>query len=162
MQIGFVRIIYHTFSLTILWKWAFTWIKLKSTYSCFMKLITAHGQVEWKYRKKKNSSTTIDTYYVLGVTKTYSRCICRWEYPKLDGFCTADLKGHLFNIPCNIEDIIIADYGPYWFKPHHEAKFLWHSSHKNVKRNGFWTDKQWPKAFRTFEKKNVYFKSLNW
>lgn len=75
----------------------------------------------------------------------------RWVYPHIGQLCTGDLLGKLFNVPCNVESVLQADYGPNWRIPHTTATFQWDKSHKNVRRVGFWKKSEWKDVYRTFD-----------
>uniref|UniRef100_A0A0M3J7H7 Fukutin (inferred by orthology to a human protein) n=1 Tax=Anisakis simplex TaxID=6269 RepID=A0A0M3J7H7_ANISI len=77
----------------------------------------------------------------------------KWTYPHIDDFCVGDLYGVLFNVPCNVEDVLEADYGVNWTIPHRSASFVWYKSHRNVKRNGYWKKSEWSTVYKQFSKK---------
>jgi hypothetical protein len=37
-------------------------------------------------------------------------------YPAIRHICSAGLHGYLVRVPCNVEDVVTADYGPKWMK----------------------------------------------
>lgn len=42
--------------------------------------------------------------------------ILRWYLPKINEFCTGDLLDSLVYLPCNIQEVLEADYGKKWFE----------------------------------------------
>ncbi|VDK77354.1 unnamed protein product [Litomosoides sigmodontis] len=71
----------------------------------------------------------------------------RWVYPLISQICTGDLLGRLFHVPCNIEEVLEADYGN-WRIPHPTANFTWYKSHKNVHEAGYWNESEWDDAYK--------------
>uniref|UniRef100_A0A0N5AY09 LicD family protein n=1 Tax=Syphacia muris TaxID=451379 RepID=A0A0N5AY09_9BILA len=67
----------------------------------------------------------------------------RWFYPHVDELCSGNLLGILFNVPCNVDDVLKADYGSNWRVPHSSSTFQWDRSHKNIHRVGFWKAEEW-------------------
>ncbi|VDP15506.1 unnamed protein product [Onchocerca flexuosa] len=73
----------------------------------------------------------------------------RWVYPPISQICTGDLLGRLFHVPCNVEEVLKADYGD-WRKPHPNADFIWYESHKNVHEAGYWSESEWNDTYKVF------------
>ncbi|PAV61171.1 hypothetical protein WR25_26532 [Diploscapter pachys] len=62
----------------------------------------------------------------------------RYDYPRYDPYCAADLKGHIFWVTCNPTKMLEVEYGQKWYEDYPTKKFVWNRSHKNVKPNGHW------------------------
>ncbi|GMS90376.1 hypothetical protein PENTCL1PPCAC_12551, partial [Pristionchus entomophagus] len=77
-----------------------------------------------------------------------SRKKYKWSYPRMDSFCTADLLGHLFHVPCNPKEVLDKEYGN-WQQDSPTADFVWYKTHRNVKENGEYTPNEM-KGMRTF------------
>ncbi|VBB28171.1 unnamed protein product [Acanthocheilonema viteae] len=73
----------------------------------------------------------------------------RWIYPLISQICTGDLLGRLFHVPCNVEEILKADYGN-WRVPHPTANFIWYKSHKNIHEAGYWSASEWNDTYKVF------------
>uniref|UniRef100_A0A0R3RV28 Fukutin n=1 Tax=Elaeophora elaphi TaxID=1147741 RepID=A0A0R3RV28_9BILA len=73
----------------------------------------------------------------------------RWIYPLISQICTGDLLGRLFHVPCNVEQVLKADYGN-WRIPHPTANFTWYESHKNVHEAGYWSKSEWNDTYKIF------------
>ncbi|VDK72457.1 unnamed protein product [Onchocerca ochengi] len=73
----------------------------------------------------------------------------RWVYPPISQICTGDLLGRLFHVPCNVEEVLKADYGD-WRKPHPTANFTWYESHNNVHEAGYWSESEWNDTYKVF------------
>ncbi|VDM28379.1 unnamed protein product [Toxocara canis] len=78
------------------------------------------------------------------------RAKLKWIYPRINRLCVGDLHGVLFNVPCNVEEVLEADYGSNWTIPHQTSSFVWHSSHRNVRRNGNWEQWEWSSVYKVF------------
>ncbi|KHN75690.1 Uncharacterized protein T07A5.1 [Toxocara canis] len=74
----------------------------------------------------------------------------RWSYPRIDKHCVGDLYGRLFNVPCNVEQVLQADYGRNWTTHHKNSEFFWRTSHKNVRKGRKWKNNEWRSAYRLF------------
>ncbi|VDN01328.1 unnamed protein product [Thelazia callipaeda] len=73
----------------------------------------------------------------------------QWIYPPILEFCVGELLGKLFHVPCNVEEVLQADYGE-WKVPHATANFTWYESHKNIREAGYWSKQEWKDVYRTF------------
>jgi hypothetical protein len=52
-------------------------------------------------------------------------------------------------VPCNVEEVLSADYGPRWDVPHMTKDFVWHSSHHNIEPHGRWTLSELRSVYKT-------------
>uniref|UniRef100_A0A915PU34 Fukutin n=1 Tax=Setaria digitata TaxID=48799 RepID=A0A915PU34_9BILA len=82
-----------------------------------------------------------DSAWVGGMMVTERKKL-RWFYPPIMQICTGDLLGRLFHVPCNVEEILEAEYGN-WRVPHPTANFIWYKSHKNIHEAGYWSKNDW-------------------
>ncbi|CAJ0584733.1 unnamed protein product, partial [Mesorhabditis spiculigera] len=64
----------------------------------------------------------------------------RYYYPRYTSFCSANLLGRHFFVPCNVEETIRVDYGPKWAEDWPTDLYSWSSSGKNVKKAGKWPE----------------------
>lgn len=65
-------------------------------------------------------------------------------YPKFD-LCTGQLRGVRLNVPCNVRDILEAEYGKNWSMPISEWDYL-----RSPKNKG--PMERWPKGLVTFRR----------
>uniref|UniRef100_A0A1I7SY63 LicD family protein n=2 Tax=Caenorhabditis tropicalis TaxID=1561998 RepID=A0A1I7SY63_9PELO len=65
----------------------------------------------------------------------------KFIYPNYDSLCAGDLMGHLFWVPCNPEQKIKKEYGPYWYLDKNSSKHIFHAA-KNCVENGRFTREQ--------------------
>ncbi|MCP9258073.1 Fukutin [Dirofilaria immitis] len=73
----------------------------------------------------------------------------RWVYPPISQICTGDLLGRLFHVPCNVEEVLKADYGD-WRIPYPTANFTWYKTHKNIHEAGYWSENEWNDTYKIF------------
>uniref|UniRef100_A0A5S6QP80 Fukutin n=1 Tax=Trichuris muris TaxID=70415 RepID=A0A5S6QP80_TRIMR len=114
---------------------------------------------------KSTKTTKIDLFFVyndangswVGGMIPYERKKLRWTYPRISRLCKAELLNELFSVPCNVEEVLQADYGSNWSISVEERNFLWYKSHKNVRTIGKYNTYEWMNVFRLFvrSKRNV-------
>ncbi|CAI5450131.1 unnamed protein product [Caenorhabditis angaria] len=47
-------------------------------------------------------------------------------------FCSADLFGAIFWVPCNSLDVLRQEYGDFWYKDHLSKDYVWYKDAKNI------------------------------
>ncbi|VDK26049.1 unnamed protein product [Anisakis simplex] len=47
-----------------------------------------------------------EEYDWVGGMIVYKKQKLRWIYPRIDKLCVGDLYGHLFHVPCNVEQVL--------------------------------------------------------
>ncbi|KFD44844.1 hypothetical protein M513_14280, partial [Trichuris suis] len=103
-------------------------------------------------------STKIDLFFVysngnsswVGGMIPSQRRKLRWSYPKISRLCRAELLGELFSVPCNVNEVLNADYGPNWSHTIEDKNFIWYKSHRNVQTLDKYTDMEWRRVFQVY------------
>ncbi|CDW60185.1 fukutin [Trichuris trichiura] len=104
------------------------------------------------------NSTRIDLFFVynngnnswVGGMIPSQRRKLRWLYPKISRLCKAELLGELFSVPCNVNEILNADYGVKWSHAIEHRTFFWTKSHRNVQHLEKYSDTEWKRVFQVF------------
>ncbi|CDW57134.1 LicD domain containing protein [Trichuris trichiura] len=79
-----------------------------------------------------------------------SRRKLRCSYPKISRLCRAELLGELFSVPCNVVEVLNADYGTNWSRTIEDKTFIWYKSHRNVQHLEKYSDTEWKRVFQVF------------
>ncbi|CDW55717.1 hypothetical protein TTRE_0000399001 [Trichuris trichiura] len=101
-------------------------------------------------------STKIDLFFVynndnsswVGGMIPSQRRKLRWLYPKISRLCRAELLGELFSVPCNVVEVLNADYGTNWSRTIEDKTFIWYKSHRNVQHLEKYSDTEWKRVFQ--------------
>lgn len=85
----------------------------------------------------------------------------RWFYPRIDALCTGAMGGRLFHVPCNVEQIEIAEYGPNgWQVDFPTSQFFYDKSHKNKESGEVLSDADWKRQYNMYYPKAEHNQTL--
>ncbi|CAD5216813.1 unnamed protein product [Bursaphelenchus okinawaensis] len=98
-----------------------------------------------------------DVFFMFGRNKTHGyysgmkiprKRELMWIYPKVKEVCAGNLLGHLMYVPCNVEDMLIADYGPEWMLDFPTRKYVYDRSGSNIIPGKRFSASEWKKVYR--------------
>uniref|UniRef100_A0A915EBA9 Fukutin n=1 Tax=Ditylenchus dipsaci TaxID=166011 RepID=A0A915EBA9_9BILA len=70
-------------------------------------------------------------------------------YPKVKGICKGDLHGHLVSLPCNVEELLKADYGN-WQEDVPTSQYIWDKTSQNLEYGKVHTEEEFKELYHPY------------